>query len=143
MRQAGCDISPKLNGHKWEALYCMLQTFFGDVGRCIEEIVRANISHDLGNEHSFTPTERATLLSLKDDLAYLHSVSIAIQSRDTNLYDVRLLFDRLLRRFNYAPELHHLRDDDKIVHCEDFCKGLVKLQSGKSHDLTEDEKINT
>jgi len=54
---------------------------------------------------------------------------------------VRLLFDRLLKKFFNPPELHHLRDDDKIVHYEHFSKGLVKLQSGKSKDLTEDEKI--
>lgn len=141
LREAGCEMSPKLNGHKWEALYCMLQTFFDVVGRYIEEIVRENASHNFGNEHSFTPTERATLLALKDDLGYFHSVSIALQSRDTNLYDVRLLFDRLLKRFVNIPELHHIRDDDKIVHYKHFSKGLVKLQAGKSQDPTEHEKI--
>lgn len=71
--------------------------YFDEVGKYIEEIVRANVFHDYGNEHLFSPTERATLLKLKDDLAYFLSVSIALQSRDTNLHDVRLLFDRLLK----------------------------------------------
>jgi hypothetical protein len=141
LREAGCEISPKLNGHKWEALYCMLQTYFDEVGRYIEDIVRENASNEFGNEHSFTPTERATLLTLKDDLGYFHSVSIALQSRDTNLYDVRLLFDRLLKMFDNVPELHHLRDDDKIVHYKHFSKGFVKLQAGKAQDVTEHEKI--
>jgi len=141
LREAGCDTAPKMIGHKWEALYCMLQTYFDVVGRHIEELVRANPSNNYGNEHSFTPTERATLLRLKDDLAYFHSVSIALQSRDTNLYDVRILFDRLLKKFGNIEELHHLTDDDNIVHYEIFSKALVKLQSDKSHLLTEEEKL--
>ena len=73
-------MSPKLNGHKWEALYMMLLTFFDDVGESIEAIVRANPLKEFGNEHSFTPSERTTLLNLKDDLAYFNSASIALQT---------------------------------------------------------------
>ena len=73
-------MSPKLNGHKWEALYMMLLTFFDDVGESIEAIVRANPLNEFGNEHSFTPSERTTLLNLKDDLAYFNSASIALQT---------------------------------------------------------------
>ena len=63
----------------------MLLTFFDEVGESIEAIVRANTSHEFGNEHSFTPSERTSLLNLKDDLAYFHSASIALQSRDVFL----------------------------------------------------------
>jgi len=74
-------------------------------------------------------------------LAYFHSASIALQSRDTNQQNVRCIFDRLLKKFGNEEELHHLRDDDKIVHYEIHSKELVKLQSGKAHLLTEQEKI--
>ena len=62
-----------IHGHKWEALYMMLLTFFDDVGESIEAIVRANPLNEFGNEHSFTPSERTTLLNLKDDLHYITS----------------------------------------------------------------------
>ena len=47
----------------------------------------------------------------------------------------------MLKKFGDAEELHHLRDNDKIVHYVNHSRGLVKLQSDKAYLLTEDEKI--
>ena len=47
----------------------------------------------------------------------------------------------MLTKFNDADELHHLREDDKIVHNKVASKGIVKLQSGNSQQLTVAEKI--
>ena len=72
---------------------------------------------------------------------FWRSVSISIQGTNSNLNDVRCLFDRLLTKFNDADELHHLREDDKKVHNKVASKGIVKLQSGNSQQLTVAEKI--
>jgi len=107
----------------------------------IESIVRADEWREFTDKHSFTPSERSSLLQLKKDLSFMNSVSISIQGTNCNLNDVRCLFDRLLTKFNDANELHHLREDDKIVHNKVASKGLVKLQSGNSQQLTVAEKI--
>jgi len=135
LRREGCDVNPKICGHKWGATYNMLETYFDDVGVFIESIVHANEWREFTDNHSFTPSERSALLQLKKDLSFMNSVSISIQGTNSNLNDVRCLFDRLLTKFNDANELHHRREDDKIVHNKVASKGLVKLQ------LTVAEKI--
>ena len=43
LRREGCDVNPKIVGHKWGATYNMLETYFDDVGVFIESIVRADV----------------------------------------------------------------------------------------------------
>ena len=105
LRREGCNSRPKLCGHKLGATYSMLVTYFDVVGETIELIVRANEWRDFGDQHSFTPLERSELLQLKKDLSFMNSVSISIQGTNSNLNDVRCLFDRLLTKFNDADEL--------------------------------------
>lgn len=70
LRIQGCNLSPKIKGHKWCALYAMLVTHFGSVGGPIEVIVRNNPFREFDDRYSFTPSERNQLIQLKSDLGF-------------------------------------------------------------------------
>lgn len=62
-----------------------------------------------------------------------------LQLAPTTLSTARTCFDRLLERF---PSMaHHLGATADIVQNSDFDSGVVKLQTGKSAELTEAEKL--
>lgn len=82
--------------------------------------------------------EHKQITALVAVLKDLDSVTKVLQSDETTLADVRMLFDKVLEEH---PQLsNRLSDDASIVHDVSFERALVKIQKGRAAELSMLEK---
>ena len=84
-----------------------------------------------------SPEEKRQLKAIFLKLSKLQSAVVGLQRGDIDLHQSRCLFDALI---NEGFELHHLNQDDAIVHSPDFEGGILKISRGKEEKLTANEE---
>lgn len=96
-------------------------------------------SVECGLEELFlTGRETNELKKLMPKLVDLDSVMVALQKKNFNLSDSRILLDSVIQKY---PELSsYISEDANILHTPSFDKAIVKIANGKHDSLTIDEK---
>lgn len=86
--------------------------------------------------------ENNELLSLKENLISLNSVTTALQRENVDISQIRLLFDGTLKRFPELDEAKkYITKDATIVKSPAFERGVKKIQDEDEKNLTLEEKL--
>ena len=86
--------------------------------------------------------ENNELLSLKENLISLNSVTTALQRENVDISQIRLLFDGTLKRFPELDEAKkYITKDATIVKSPAFERGVQKIQDEDEKNLTLEEKL--
>ena len=86
-----------------------------------------------------TNKEMNDLKKLRESMSIFQSISMQLQMEGINMYDVRVLFDAVLKEF---PALaRHLSKDADIIHSKEFENAIVRLLcEGDNCSLSDGEK---
>ena len=85
-----------------------------------------------------TARENSILGEIHQSMQKLNSVTLALQKENTDISDIRILFDEIIKDF---PGLaSHCGTEFPIVHNKDFENALVKNLNNREEDLKDIEK---
>lgn len=127
------DLKPILsNVTRWGSTFRMLRRY-AELRPVLQTI---NISEV--TELFPSNSEHVQLLDLISALGDLESVSKKLQENQTNMADVRALFDAVIDKF---PDFKsRLGPNAPIVYDKHFESAVIKLQEKRTFDLSEDER---
>ena len=121
------------NRTRWSSTFVMLNRYLQ-----IRQFI--GLLHISGIEElMLTPTEEKEAEKLCQMLSDFDSVTKALQSNTVTLSEVRVLFDSIITA--YPSTIGRLSTNSPIVSNPDFEKGIVKIQTGRSTELTLNESI--
>ena len=121
------------NTTRWSSTFVMLQRYL-DIKEFITQLDIPGIETLM-----LSPAEDKKIENLCVKLSELDSVTKALQSNTIPFYKVHILFDSIIQEY---PELSEkLSPEARIVLNLEFESALVKLQSGRSDDLSTCEKF--
>ncbi|GMF46637.1 unnamed protein product [Phytophthora fragariaefolia] len=124
---------PMEDDTRWGSTFKMLSRYF---------IFLEFIDRDDETLFNFIPTasENKKLKVLLEILTWIQSVSLTLQKEDLKLWEVRALFDTLLKQ---KPELkRYLGAGGSIVANPDFEAACVKIQLDKQHLMSRHEMLS-
>ncbi|ETP46884.1 hypothetical protein F442_06951, partial [Phytophthora nicotianae P10297] len=117
----------KRNVTRWSSTFAMVERYV----RIRQDIKKVDAVEEL------IPTDgkHRKLLALLEHLKKFESVCKRLQRDETNMADVRLLFDSLVAEYPVMGE--HLKSAAKIVHTPAFEAGVVKVINGSALSTAE------
>lgn len=144
LRTCGKPQAKRIVPTRWSSKFDVSKRYF-EISDALTSVTFQD-DEDL-DKFLLTKTEHKLLKSLLDKMGLIHEVTIALQTADLNLDDVRHLFDRVLRAAEdsndedaLAAFKRYLMPDADIVQNSAFEDAVVKICANRANTLDEDER---
>ena len=136
LKEQGCNLTPFIRGHKWDATFAMVERYL-QIQEAVIVVANSTATNRAALEkYRLTTQEEIELGMIRECLSKFHAVTNAIQSRSIDIASVFCLFNKL-REDNPGAEREGKFKHLYLSNVENppFESALVKVIEGREDQL--------